>query len=57
MQFSQAALQALKSYEENAKAAIDCPLTADPSESNTPQHHQLRFLRSTLEELDRYLSE
>jgi Dynamin family len=55
MQFSQAALQALESYEENAKAAINCSLTADLSESNTPQHHQLRFLRSTLTTLDHLL--
>jgi Dynamin family len=52
MQWSQAALQALETYEENAKAAIDCPLTAKISESNTPQQHQLHFLRSTLAALE-----
>lgn len=55
MQFSQDALQALETYEKNAKTAIDCPLRAEVSEPNTPQHHQLRFLRSTLTALDRLL--
>ncbi|WP_404785166.1 dynamin family protein [Altericista sp. CCNU0014] len=48
MQWSQLALQALETYEKNAKTAIDCPLSADVSESDSPQQHQLRFLRSML---------
>jgi hypothetical protein len=55
MQWSQSALQALEIYEESAKAAIDCPLTAKVSESNTPQEHQLRFLCSTLAALENFL--
>lgn len=52
MQWSQVALQALETYEENAKAAIDSPLTAEVSESMTPQQHHLQFLRSTLTALE-----
>jgi hypothetical protein len=50
-------LEALETYEQNAKSAIDAPLTVEVSDANTPQHHQLRFLRSTLAELNRQLSQ
>jgi Dynamin family len=52
MKWSQVALQALEIYEENVKAVINCPLTAEVSKSTTLQQHQLYFLRSTLTALD-----
>jgi hypothetical protein len=52
MQWSQAALQALETYEETVKAIIYSPITTEVSKPNTPQQHQLRFLRSTLTALE-----
>jgi hypothetical protein len=51
----QIAAQALDAYDTAVMAVINCPLTADPSESNTTEQHRLQFLRSALLSLEDYL--
>jgi Dynamin family len=52
--WQQRAEQALDAYDTVAATIINCPLVAEPTENNAPQH-QLQFLRSTLLSLEECL--
>jgi Dynamin family len=54
MQWSQAALEGLDSYEKSVHTVIHYPLSV-PAPKPSPTHHQLRFLQSILDALENAL--